>query len=96
MKTATAEIKNRDGIHCRPTAIIIKAARDYSGTISVSGSNGDAVLNSALALMMLSLGKGSQITIRVEGPEEEATLKKFVELFEREYNFPRNEERDDE
>ena len=88
MITGKATVKNEAGIHCRPTAIIIQTAAEYSGAITVTGERGETTLQSALEIMMLGLAHGASVTIQVEGPDEEVTLKKFIDLFEFEFDFP--------
>ncbi len=88
MVEAKAIVQNEAGIHCRPTAVIIGEAAKYEGKITVIGERGKTNLESALEMMILALSQGSQITIQVEGPDEEATLKKFVDLFQFHFDFP--------
>jgi phosphotransferase system HPr (HPr) family protein len=83
----TATIMNDQGIHCRPSAIIIKEAFKYPGTIEVRTTSGTASLGSILALMSLELQKGKSIQITVEGPDEERICQHFVELFETRFDF---------
>lgn len=83
-----AIVRNSAGIHCRPTAEIIKAAAPYEGTITVIGERGSTTLHSALEMMIMGLEQGAEVTIRVEGPKKEATLKQFVDLFEHHFDFP--------
>lgn len=87
MVKGKATIKNNEGIHCRPTALIIQAAANYPGAITVTGEHGHTTLHSALEIMMLGLGKGAKITIQVDGPDEKDTLKKFIDLFEYRFDF---------
>lgn len=88
MVEGKATVQNEAGIHCRPTAVIIEEASKYDGAITVIGERGTTTLGSALEMMILALEKGAQITIQVEGPDEEATLQKFVDLFEYHFDFP--------
>lgn len=83
-----AVIKNEAGIHCRPTAVITQAASAYGGTITVIAPSGSCELGSALELLMLGLEQGTDISIQVEGPDEEQAAAQFKELFEREFDFP--------
>ncbi|MDD2237151.1 MAG: HPr family phosphocarrier protein [Kiritimatiellae bacterium] len=84
-----ATIKNSAGIHCRPSALIIKAAASYSGTIQVeSPGHGTCTLRSVLDLISMGLEQGAQIVIRVEGEGEEAFCRKLADLFETEFDFP--------
>lgn len=83
-----AVIKNSAGIHCRPTAVITNAAMEVDAVVTVVSPGGACELGSALDLMMLGLEQGTQITLQVEGPDEEAVAAQFKELFETEFDFP--------
>lgn len=84
-----ATIKNSAGIHCRPSALIIKAAAGYPGTIHVeSPAHGSCTLRSVLDLISMGLEQGAQVTLRVEGPDEEAFGRQLADLFETEFDFP--------
>jgi len=45
-------------------------------------------LRSILELMTLELFLGSQVTVRVNGPDEETFCKDVVALFETHFDFP--------
>ena len=84
-----ATVKNGAGIHCRPSAVIIKAVAGYAGKIFIdSPDHGSCDLRSVLDLITLGLEKGARLTIRVTGPDEEAMAQKLVELFETVFDFP--------
>jgi len=83
-----AVVKNSAGIHCRPTAVITQAAAEVDAVVAVSAPGGECRLGSALDLMMLGLEQGTQITLQVDGPDEEAVAATFKELFETEFDFP--------
>jgi len=88
MFESRAVIRNDAGIHCRPSAILVKEGMAYSGSISVEASSGSCDLTSAMELLMLALEKGTEVLVRVEGPEEEAVGRHLVELFETKFDFP--------
>ena len=88
MVEVKAVITNEAGIHCRPTAVITKEANAVDAVIRVISLAGTCQLGSALDLMMLGLAEGNQITLQVEGPDEEAVATQFKELFETEFDFP--------
>ena len=77
-----ATIRNAHGIHCRPSAVIIKHALAYDGEITVVGEKGSAKLTSILELMSLELFVDSEIKIQVCGENEEKVCREMVELFE--------------
>ncbi len=84
-----ATIKNSAGIHCRPSALIIKAASAYAGKIQVdSPGHGTCTLRSVLDLISLGLEHGARVVIRVEGEDEAAFCRKLADLFETEFDFP--------
>jgi phosphocarrier protein HPr len=86
---ANAVIRNEAGIHCRPSAHIVKQVAPYTGRINVTGPMGSSSdLRSMLSLMMLALTCGTRITLEVDGPDEDAQLAKLIELFEYHYDFP--------
>jgi phosphocarrier protein len=91
MVEKTATIKNANGIHCRPSAVIIKEAQDYGGEIRVTAASGEADLRSVISLLCLGLSEGTCITIRVSGPNEETFCARLVELFETPFDFPPRE-----
>jgi len=83
-----AVIKNKAGIHCRPTAEIVKAVAEYDGIITVIAESGSCEVGSALELLMLGLEHGAEISIQIEGPDEEAAAPRFKKLFETNFDFP--------
>jgi phosphotransferase system HPr (HPr) family protein len=84
----TATVRNAHGIHCRPSAAIVKAVTGYPGDIEVIAESGTCDPRSIMGLIALGLAEGAAITIRVSGPEEEAQCRRLVELFELHYDFP--------
>lgn len=88
MVEATAIIRNSAGIHCRPSAAIVKALQSYDGHLEVSTSNGSGDPRSIMGLLALCLEPGTKVRVRVEGPDESATASKLVELLETHYDFP--------
>lgn len=84
-----ATIQNEHGIHCRPTALIIRSIGDYTGQIAVECDGRSADPRSMLGLMSLCLAKGTDIVIRVDGPEEDRIGAMLKELFERHFDFVR-------
>lgn len=91
MFEAKAIVQNDAGIHCRPSAILVNKGSAYPGEILVAAESGTSDLTSALGLIMLGLEKGTEITIQVTGPDEEAFCNKLVELFEFHFDFPPKE-----
>jgi phosphotransferase system HPr (HPr) family protein len=73
MVEATATIRNSAGIHCRPSAAIVKAINDYPGRMEISAPGGTCDPRSIMGLLSLCLEAGTPVRITVDGPDETAT-----------------------
>ncbi len=82
-------VRNKAGIHCRPSSAIMGAAEQYSGhDILVSSNRGTSNLRSILDLLALGLQCGDPVTVKVSGPKEGEVCEKLAELFSHEFDFP--------
>ena len=89
MTEIDAVIQNEHGIHCRPSALIIKEIGGYEGHIEIHCEHGCCNPRSMLGLMSMGLEHGKHIRITVEGPDEDAMAQKLKALFETHFDFPR-------
>lgn len=90
MVTRTATVRNLYGIHVRPSAVIVKQAREYSGTIAVTSDKRTTIdAKNLLGIISLGLTADQAVTIAVSGPEEEKWAETMVELFECNFDFKR-------
>jgi len=93
MVEKTATIRNEQGIHCRPSTVIVKVAKEhYENEITVTSRKGKTDLRSVIGLVGLELLPGVKVKIRVSGPDEETLCRKFVDLFETRFDFPPRED----
>ncbi len=83
-----AIVRNAAGIHCRPSAEIIKEVMGYPGNVRIASQSRESDLRSVMSLLALGLQQGTNILIRVTGPDEEAMCRKLVTLFETHFDFP--------
>ncbi|HAR64663.1 MAG TPA: HPr family phosphocarrier protein [Lentisphaeria bacterium] len=88
MTERTAIIRNANGIHCRPSALILQATKDYTGSLEITSDHGATDLRSVIGLIGLGLTQGLEVTIHVDGPDETAMADSLYELFERRFDFP--------
>ncbi len=88
MRKMKAVVQNAQGIHCRPSALIVKFASEYDGSITVTGERGATSLRSIMELMTLELYPDSEVMIQVEGPDEDQICQELVSLFETHFDFP--------
>ena len=90
MTEKTVTIKNKAGIHCRPSSAIMSAAEKYSSTHDMQALSirGNSNLRSILDLLALGLQYGDTVTVKVNGPLEAEACETLSELFAREFDFP--------
>lgn len=90
MKKRQVTIRNKAGIHCRPSSVILntitKEFSDHRFEVVADGNTTE--LNSILALISLGLSCGTQVVLQVEGSDEEKAIQRIGDLFEYEFDFP--------
>ncbi len=90
MAEKTVTVKNRDGIHCRPSSAIMNAALEYPDTeFTIKTEKGESDLGSILSLLSLGLQRGDDVTVVTSGNQDQEACDKIAELFEFEFDFPR-------
>ena len=91
MQKRSVTIRNRAGIHCRPSSVILNAVKAEfpNHTFVLTSSRGDSCeLNSIMGLLALGLACSDTAVLIVEGPEEERAADRVASLLETEYDFP--------
>ena len=90
MQERLVTIRNKAGIHCRPSTVILNTiTKDFPDHRFEVIHNGVVTeLNSILAIISLGLSCGTQAVVQVEGLEEEKAVKRIGDLFEYEFDFP--------
>ncbi len=86
MVKETLRVENTLGLHARPAALFVKTAGKFRADVFLT--KGDIEVNgkSIMGVMMLAAEKGSWITIRAEGEDEEEALAQLVELVKGKFN----------
>ena len=88
MQIRHATVANSQGIHCRPSAVIVKEFQGYPGQIRITNDHGSCDVSSVMQLLSLELHQGSRVKIEVMGGNEAKTADRLVELFETHFDFP--------
>ena len=75
-----ATIVNRDGLHVRPAARIVRLASSFNSEVELAkdgvGVNGKSIMG----VMMLAAECGSSITIRADGPDAAEAVEALAQL----------------
>jgi phosphocarrier protein len=80
MPERTVQIVNKNGLHARPAAEIVKLAAKFQSDITVVKEDLDVNGKSIMGVMMLAAEHGSSITFRAEGPDAEQALDALAQL----------------
>lgn len=73
-----AEVRNPQGMHARPAALLVKTAASFDAETTIDG----APATSLLALMGLGLTQGSRVVIAATGPDAGAAVEAIGALFD--------------
>ncbi len=72
-------IANEKGLHARPATLLVSIASKFDCNITVTYDGVTVDLKSIMNVLSLGLKRGSLITIRTDGVDEVAALKKISE-----------------
>ena len=71
MKEFKHVINDPMGMHARPAGMPVKAVAGYASKITVTAPTGTADAKRLMGLMRLAAKQGMELTISIEGPDEE-------------------------
>ena len=72
MKEFKYVITDEVGIHARPAGLLVKEAKQFTSTIMSSKGDKSAKATARMKLMGMGVKKGDEITVTVEGDDEDA------------------------
>jgi len=73
-------IKNKSGLHARPAAIFVQVANKYDSEIIVKKGKLEINGKSIMGILMLAAGKGSQVTLKVDGEDAEKAMAELEQV----------------
>jgi phosphocarrier protein HPr len=76
---------NGTGLHVRPATLFVETASRFRAEIDVLTGDRTADGKSALSLMLLEAGRGTELTIQGSGEDETAAVEALVDLVERRF-----------
>ncbi len=81
------EIINKAGLHARAASKLVGLTSSYSSKIEL-GSKNMVDGKSILSLMMLAATKGTTLTIRIDGKDEERAMTAITTLINNRFDEP--------
>ena len=86
MEEREATVKNKLGIHARPSALLVQASSKFASDITLIRDGLEINGKSIMGVMMLAAEVGARIQVRVVGEDEAEAAKKVVEMIESSYD----------
>ncbi|MGL5175494.1 MAG: HPr family phosphocarrier protein [Cetobacterium sp.] len=82
MKKVEVTIKNKAGLHARPSSLFVQTASKYDADINVIFE--DEVINgkSIMGLMLLAAEQGRVLTLECDGSDEDEMIAELIDLIE--------------
>ena len=82
MKEIKYVITDPLGMHARPAGMLVKAVAPYASKITVTAPTGSADAKRLMALMRLAAKQGMELTVTIEGADEEKAAVELQAFFE--------------
>jgi phosphocarrier protein HPr len=73
-------IVNKNGLHARPAAEIVKVASKFQSDITMVRDDLEVNAKSIMGVMMLAAEFGSELLVRANGPDADAAVAAIAEL----------------
>lgn len=76
-------VSNRLGLHARAAAQLVRLAAKFKSSVTLFRADRNVFANakSILSVLALAAGKGTELSITVDGEDEEAALNEIEVLF---------------
>ena len=88
MVTRELVVRNKAGIHTRPSSMIVRAAAKYHAEVWLSKDGYEINAKSIIGVMTLAAEQGATLTLTVDGPDEEEAADAMEALFEEGFGEP--------
>lgn len=88
MIKTTITIINKLGLHARASAKFVATAARFQSHIDVSKGSQTIDGKSIMGVMMLAANQGSELTLTIDGPDEEEMTKAMTSLINNRFDEP--------
>lgn len=82
MKKFIYRITEEEGLHARPAGLLVKFAKTLSSKVILMRGDKSAEATKLMAVMGMSIKKGQEVTVIVEGEMEETEFELTRQFFE--------------
>ncbi|MCD7098638.1 HPr family phosphocarrier protein [Stenotrophomonas sp. MMGLT7] len=86
MLERTLIVANSLGLHARATAKLVQTLSSFRCNATLSAKGREVNAKSIMGVMLLAAGRGTPVTIRIDGEDEQAAMEAVAALFERRFD----------
>lgn len=79
-------VTNPKGLHARPSALLVKTAMEFESDIFLTNVDNTADAKSVLGIMTLCAKAGTELILKIDGPDEEAAFEAIKKVFATKYD----------
>lgn len=79
-------VSNRLGLHARASAKLVQTLQPFQASVFMIYRGKEVNAKSIMGVMMLAAAFGAQLTLRADGPDEDAAMAALIDLFERKFD----------
>lgn len=83
MVERTVIVNNETGLHARPAAALVQFVKNFDGDVELIKDGKTANAKSIFNVMALGISKGTEITVRINGDNEEENIDKLVDFIDK-------------
>ena len=81
MKQFNYTINDPLGIHARPAGLLAKEAKKFASVCTITKGEQTKKLTQLMMLMSLAVKNGDSVTVKAEGPAEDAAIEAMEKFF---------------
>lgn len=81
MKKFNYVITDEVGIHARPASLLVKEVKKYASKVTIEANGKSVDASKLMAVMSLGVKNGAEVTVSVEGEDEETACAEIEEFF---------------
>lgn len=79
-------VSNRLGLHARATAKLVQAVAPFRSSVTLAAKGREVNAKSIMGVMLVAAAQGTQVTVRVEGEDEQDAMQAIADLFDRRFD----------
>ena len=80
------EIKNKLGLHARAAAKLVHTAARFKSDIKIRKGDEEVDAKSIFGILLLAAGRGAQITVKADGPDEQEAVEAIQKLIDAKFD----------